>query len=173
MRWLPWIGREHHDEVIAAKDALICSLEAQNAVLAERLAEPVKVMVEFPKRLVPAKTADNISPAKEKVKKPRPLDEIDYSAIDPKNMAQMADLAIREFGKIPAPDILSRWYAQVRMQIIWSKRKRAEQANKTGSVGTIVVTEDGVPSILDKPQDPAASVPQNILDMIAAAERGQ
>ena len=171
MKWIPWISREHHEAVVAGKDALIRSLEVQNAVLAERLAEPVKVTVEFPKRAASVKTADNISPAaKERVKKPKPLQEIDYSTLDERDPVQMARLALEEFGgKLPPAHVLGRWYSQVRMQTLYAKRKKQAQVDQTGNVGTIIVDE------LPKPtQDaPPSDVPQHILDMITAAEGGR
>ena len=172
MKWIPWISREHHEAVVAGKDALILSLEAQNAVLAERLAEPVKVTVEFPKRSDRPKQTD--SPAKEKApRKPKPLQEIDYSTLDERDPVQMARLALDEFGgKLPPPHVLGRWYAQVRMQTLYAKRKRQAQTDQMGNVGTIIVDE--LPKSPEAPQDPSISeVPQHILDLIAAAEGGQ
>jgi hypothetical protein len=171
VRWFPWISREHHESVIAAKNDLIRSLEVQNAVLAERLAEPVKVTVEIPRLRHSSKPSE--SPAKDvaiRTPKKKPLAEIDFSTLDPRDMPQMAALAVQEFGtKLPSPMTLDRWYTQVRMQINYAQRKKKIQADQTGSVGTIVVEEQTPVAPPETPQD----VPQHIIDLVAAAERGE
>lgn len=172
MKWFPWISREHHEAVIAGKDALIRSLECQNAVLAERLAEPVKVTVEFPERLSAPKAPE--SPAKEKMpRKAKALPEIDFATLDERDPIQMSALAAQEFGdKLPSPYILQRWYSQVRAQIQYSRRKRQQQADQTGSVGTIIVDPEQVSAAGPAAPPPPTNVPAHILQLVEAAERG-
>jgi hypothetical protein len=149
---LPWISREHHLEVVAAKDALILSLEAQNSVLAERLAEPISVSVNLPENfaLVQPAVVRN-----RKVNAPSPdavkeTPEIDWSTVDPDNAATMAMLAVQEFGRMVGPVELDQWSRRVRLQIAASKM-RGGGAPQIGSVG--------------KP------IPPEILAKIKAAER--
>jgi hypothetical protein len=178
VKWLPWISREHHESVVAAKNDLIRSLEAQNAVLAERLAEPVNVKVEFPKKLANSRPSESPAGREKSPKEPKTKKaaEIDYSTLNEKDAGQMAALALDEFGgKIPPPHILGRWYGQVRMQILYGKRKRQQNSDQTGSVGTIVVNPDdtsvsSLPAISSETLD---AVPQSIRDLVAQAERGQ
>jgi hypothetical protein len=149
---LPWISREHHLEVVAAKNALILSLEAQNAVLAERLAEPVAVSVKLPENfamvqpaVVRRRKAD--APSPDAVKE---APEIDWSTVDPDNAATMAMLAVQEFGRMVGPVELDQWARRVKLQIAASKMGGG-RTPQIGSVG--------------KP------IPPEILAEIEAAER--
>ena len=153
---LPWISREHHREVVAAKDALILSLEAQNAVLAERLAEPVAVSVQMPENFA------LLQPAIVKRKKDQPagLDsrktapEVDWANVDPNNPFVMAELAAQEFGRMLGPIELDQWTHRVRSQISGAQ----EQLGRTPKIGTVGTLDT-------KP------VPPEILAKIEAAER--
>ena len=122
---LPWISREHHVDVIAAKDALIASLEAQNAVLAERLAEPVAVTVQMPENfalvqpaIVRRKKNESPSPAEHK-----DAPEVDWANVDVGNPFIMAELAAREFGRLLSPIELSDWSERVRRQVKAAKEQ--------------------------------------------------
>jgi hypothetical protein len=169
LKWFPFISREHHDDVIRAKDEVILALQSQIAVLNARLSEPINVKVEMPAPVAtptPAASTD----VEKRDKKPKPLQEIDYSTLNEKDPVQMAALAAEEFGgRIPAPAVLARWYTMVQMSCIHGRRKRQQQANQTGSVATLEVhlLPEQAPVL---PRDP--NVPQAILDAIAAAERG-
>lgn len=136
---LPWISREHHKEVIAAKDALIESLEAQNAVLAERLAEPVAVT---------ATLSDNfvlVQPAVVRHKKPHEVKgpdsrkdaaEIDWANVDPSNNYLMAQLCAQEYGRMVSPLELSDWTQRVRRQI-WEAKQQGIRTPEIPVVGTL------------------------------------
>jgi hypothetical protein len=136
---LPWISREHHKEVIAAKDALIQSLEAQNAVLAERLAEPVAVSVTLPENfavLQPAivrhkKHQDPKSPADHKDAK-----EVDWANVDPSNNYLMAQLCAQEYGRMVSPIELAEWTQRVRRQI-WEAKQQGIRTPEIPVVGTL------------------------------------
>lgn len=119
----PWISREHHTEVIAAKDALILSLEAQNAILAERLAEPVAVSVSLPENFAV------VQPAVVRHKKPhtaspdprKEVPEVDWANVDPNNSYLMAQLAAQEYGRQLGPIELSEWVQRVKRQVAAAK----------------------------------------------------
>lgn len=117
------ISREHHEEVIAAKDALIQSLEAQNAVLAERLAEPVAVSVTMPSdftllqpALVKRRKPEETAPVSRK-----DAPEVDWATVDPNNLGLMAQLAAQEYGRMLSPIELGDWMTRVRRQISAAK----------------------------------------------------
>jgi len=157
---LPWISREHHQEVVAAKDALILSLEAQNAVLAERLAEPVSVSVNLPENfalvqpaVVRHRKANAPSPAVHK--EPQ---EVDWANVDPNNPFVMAELAAQEFGRQLTPIELSQWVQRVRGQI----SRAQEVAGRTPQIGTVGTLET---------KQPTKPVPPEILARIEQAER--
>ena len=154
---LPWISREHHLEVVAAKDALIVSLEAQNAVLAERLAEPVSVSVSLPENfamvqpaLVRRRKENAPSPAAHK--QPQ---EVDWANVDANNPFVMAELASQEFGRMLSPIELSQWTMRVRSQIAAAK----EQIGRTPKIGSVGLLETSI------------TVPPDVIAKIEAAER--
>jgi hypothetical protein len=152
---LPWISREHHLEVVAAKDALIRSLEVQNAVLAERLAEPVAVTVQMPENFALLQPAI-VKRRKESPAGPEPhkeAPEVDWANVDPENPFIMAELAAREFGRLLAPIELADWTARVRRQIKAAK----EQGIRTPQIPQVGTLE-------------TKQVPAHIKDMIEKAE---
>jgi hypothetical protein len=157
---LPWISREHHTEVVAAKDALIASLEAQNAVLAARLAEPVSVSVQLPENFAMVQPA-LVRHRKEGAPSPAPrkeAPEVDWANVNADNPFIMAELAAQEFGRMLSPIELADWTRRVRRQIQSSK----EQASRTPQIGTIGTLETSLPP---------RAVPPEILAKIEEAER--
>jgi len=154
MRWL-WISREHHREVIAAKDALIASLEAQNAILGKRLAEPVAITVQMPENFALLQPAI-VRRKKEPVAGTEPAKvpvEVDWANVDPDNPFVMAQLAAQEYGRMVSPIELAEWTARVRRQIRAAKEQgiRTPQIPQAGTLET-------------KP------VPPHITEMIERAE---
>ena len=147
-----FISREHHAEVVAAKDALIQSLEAQNAVLAERLAGPVAVTVKLPEDFA------LVQPALVRRKRPQDPEtprkdakEVDWATVDINNPFLMAELAAQEYGRMLSPVELSDWLIRIRRQIAMAKQQG-------GSIPTMPMSE-------------TTTVPAHILEKIAAAER--
>lgn len=163
MRW-PWISREHYEAVTAAKDALIRSLEAQNAVLAERLCEPVKVNVELPKDFAV------IQPAL--IRRPRPQKELEaafvdypnkieqWAALDENDPVTLAKLAVHELGPTYTPFAQGQCVARLRRSIRDAKQKIARNRTQEGRVSTVVTKQS------EKP------VPVDVAADIEAAERG-
>lgn len=153
----PFISREHHAEVVAAKNALIQSLEAQNAVLAERLAEPIAVTVKLPEDFALVQPAlvrrkreqDPSKPATRKEAK-----EIDWANVDTSNRLLMAELAAQEYGRMLSPVELADWLQRVVRQVAHAK----QQNIRTPEIPTVGTLES-------KP------VPEHILEQIEAAER--
>ena len=157
---LPWISREHHKEVVAAKEALIASLEVQNAVLAERLAEPISVSFQLPENFAMIQPAV-VRHRRENTPSPVPhkeAQEVDWANVDSDNPFIMAELAAQEFGRMLSPIELSDWTRRVRRQIQSAK----EQNIRTPQIGTVGTLETKLPP---KP------VPPEILAKIEAAER--
>ena len=146
------ISREHHAEVVAAKDALIRSLEVQNAVLAERLAEPVVVTVKLPEDFAMVQPAVLRRKRQQDSETPRrEVREVDWANVDISNPILMADLASQEFGRMLSPIELSDWVKRVARQVVIAKQG--------GS---------GIPTM---PMSETTAVPPHILEKIAAAER--
>jgi hypothetical protein len=147
---LPWISREHHLEVVAAKDALILLLEAQNAVLAERLAEPISVSVNLPENFAMVQPAV-VRRRKDGAPSPvthRETPEVDWVNVDPDNPFIMAELAAQEFGRMLSPIELSDWTQRVRRRII-DAQEHLSRTPKIGTVGTLE-TKQVPPEILAK-----------------------
>ena len=156
---LPWISREHHLEVVAAKDALIASLEVQNAILAKRIAEPLSVAVQLPENFALVQPAI-VRRRKENQPSPdarKTAPEVDWANVDANNPFIMAELAAQEFGRMLAPIELEQWTVRVRHQIAAAK----EQAGKTPQIGTVGMLET---------KQPVKPVPPEILAKIAEAE---
>lgn len=151
------ISREHHAEVVAAKDALIRSLEAQNAVLAERLAEPVSISVKLPEDFALLQPALVRRKRQQDPSNPNPhkeVQEVDWANVDENNAPLMATLAAEEFGRMVGPVELAEWRARVHRQILHAKQSGLRNP-EIPNVGTLET----------KP------VPEHILAQIADAER--
>jgi hypothetical protein len=160
MAW-PWISREHHREVVAAKDALITSLEAQNAVLAERLCEPVAVSVQMPDNFALLQPAI-VRRKKEAATGPEPrkeLPEVDWANVDANNPFVMAELASREFGRLLSPVELADWTRRVRHQIKAAK----EQGIRTPEIPSVGTLETRI-------NTGGQAVPPHIREMVERAE---
>ncbi len=137
-------------EVVAAKDALIASLEAQNAVLAERLAEPVSVSVNLPENFAMVQPAV-VRRRKESAPSPvahKEAPEVDWANVDANNPFIMAELAAQEFGRMLSPIELTEWTHRVQRQIA-AAREQAGRTPKVGAVGTLE-TKSVPPEILAK-----------------------
>lgn len=161
MKWLPWVSREHHQDVIAAKDALIRSLEVQNVMLLQRLDEPISVSVQMPENftlLQPAivKRRKDAAAGPESRKDIR---EVDWAKVDADNPFVMAELASREFGRLLSPIELADWTRRVRHQI----RAAKDQGIRTPEIPNVGTLETGVNS-------GARAVPTHIAEMIDRAE---
>ena len=158
MKWLPWISREHHQAVIACKDALIRSLEVQNAVLVERLAEPIAVTVQMPENFALLQPAV-MRRKKEGAAGPQPrkeAPEVDWASVDPDNPYIMAQLAAQEYGRMLGPAELADWTLRVRRQIKAAKDQNI-RTPKIPQIGTLETKQ--------------AAVPAHILSAIEEAER--
>ena len=150
-----FISREHHVEVVAAKDALIQSLEVQIAVLAEHLAEPVAVTVQLPENFAMVQPA--VVRRRQDPSKPNPskgAKEVDWANVDVNNNFLMAELAAQEYGRMLSPVELADWMTRVRRQVAFA----AQQAGRTREIPNVGTLET-------KP------VPEHIKAKIAEAER--
>jgi hypothetical protein len=164
MAW-PWISREHHAEVVAAKDAIIDWLGSQNDALRERLAQPVAVTVQLPEGFALIQPAIVRSPrAQQQDSKP-----INWANVDENDAEEMALLAAREFGRRVSPDTLSRWTIAAKIKIRAARRdKKAEAALQSGVVGIAGEQPESAESPV---KEVSAYVPAAVREMIANAER--
>ncbi len=158
MARLPWISRGHHDEVIAAKDALIRALEAQNAVLAERLAEPIKVHVEMPKDLVLLQPAVMRRRGQQDQAPKVPKGEPDWANINENDPKQMAKLAADELGTRVSPYVLKLTVDRLKKHIRDARTQQIAEGLKTANVGTIET-------------DRQAYIPPAVRELIEEAEK--
>lgn len=157
---LPWISREHHFEVIAAKDALISTLKAQNAILAARLAEPIAVTVEMPKDFALLQPA--VMRRRKPDEAPRKTDvDVDWANVDENNKEQIAKIAADELGGMVSPVVLAQTVARIRRQVRDAKREKVLNAMRSATVGTV-----------GTPTEPENYVPSAVRDLIESAERG-
>lgn len=154
-----WISREHHEEVVAGKDALIRSLEVQNVILAARLAEPIAVTVELPEDFAV------IQPAFIRRKRPKPEGEIpaerapvDWANVDENDLVRIAELAAAELGSGATPYAKAQCVGRIRASIRRAKLNRRTHSQASGSVGVI--------------EHPEPTVPAHVAAMIEEAERG-
>ena len=166
---LPWISREHHDEVLRVKDEVIHALRDQVAALTERLNQPIAVTVKLPEDFA------MISPAV--VRSPRPMkkreedptqavpEAIDYADVDPTNPVQMAELAAQEFGYRPNAYALSQWQRRIVPQIMRARANKMRNATEQGHVATIVTRTEHQP----QPEKP---IPADVQREIENAARG-
>jgi hypothetical protein len=141
---LPWISRGHHAEVIAAKDALIRSLEAQIDTLEKKLEQPVKVTVEMPPDfalLQPAIVRRKRAEASGQAEPSKPAREVDWANVDPSNNYLMAQLAAEEHGRQLGPVELAEWVQRVHRQIAAAKNQQI-RTPKIPVVGTLQTGND-------------------------------
>jgi hypothetical protein len=160
---LPFISREHHEAVLAAKDALIRTLEVQNAALLNRLAQDIHIDMKMPEGERPA----DASPEAANVQRGprRKALQIDWSRVNEDDPEELARIAAAEIGTQVPPYALSRYISSLKTNIKRAKLHKQLEAAKTGSVATLVTVVD--PEPIDE-----ESIPQDIKDRIAEAERG-
>jgi hypothetical protein len=157
-----------HLDVIAAKNEVIHQLQRHLASLEELLKNPapVNVKVEFPAPAPLVSTRPKASDAVHPERKPPSV--TNWALVDVTDEKLMAGLAAEEFGFVPPPHVLARWYTQVRQQVQAAKLKEARQAAQTGTVGTVmqvpVVTES------EAVQQGSSYVPSHIRELIERAE---
>lgn len=168
MRW-PWIGREHHEEVVAAKNAQLRWQQETIAALEARIAAPVEVTVKLPDDFAviqPAvlrtrRTPDSTKPAKPKENEP------DWVNLDENDPAALAKAAAWELGGPTNPYVLAQTIKQIKTNIVRAKTERNRRTLESSSVGTIPSTEPGV-----SPTQPDY-VPAHIQRMIDSAAEGK
>ena len=165
---LPWINREHHDDVVRAQQDLILYLKGRISALENRVPEPVAVTVKLPddlamvspallRRRIPAGTS---APAPVKAPKPEAINWANVNVEDP---VELAKIAADELGFVPTPYVLSQTIQRIKTH---AQRERVSKLFKTqekGKVGTI-----------NPPESPVGSdyLPAHIKEMIETAEKG-
>jgi len=170
MRWLPWVSREHHTDVVAAKDRLIASLEAQNAVLAERLAEPVAVTVTLPKDFAVLQPAVVQRPATRGKKRADAAEPVNYADMDETNHAQLAATVITQLGS--RAKTANNWERRQILSSLIIQIRAAKAARLRDQINAEVGWMEG--STAPSAQPPAAAqhqdVPLHIRELIEQAE---
>jgi len=166
----PWISREHHREVVQAKDDLIHSLEQRIAALQESIAHPAKIVVTLPDdfavqdpAVVRRKSSKKAEPAAQEAK---PQEPVDWENIDEKDLVTISRLAAQELGGPSTPYALASTVSRIQAHIRAAHVAKVRRIVQKGTVGTIVP-----PTINpEKPEEPQ-QVPEHIKRMIENAER--
>ena len=149
MHW-PWISREMHEQVVSAKDALIRLLEAQNAVLAVRLEEPIAVTVRLPENFAMVQPAIVRRKQPQDPESPAKRVETDWASVDENDPVQIAEIAAQELGPGYTPYQLSQCVARIKFHARTAKAERAMRSQERGTVGVIQSEEPHVPERIQK-----------------------
>lgn len=166
LRW-PWISREHHAEVVAAKDCLIESLKLQLAAVME---QPKNIAVALPKDFAVIQQAIVQKPGSRRKKEPE-QPPIDYAEVDETNLHQIGALVAHELGprfKTANPwekrQVLSSLIVRIKSAKAEKLRKRLQEASGV---------PEYVPETASAPEQDAEEVnaPAHIRELIAEAER--
>jgi hypothetical protein len=170
VQW-PWIGREHHEEVVGAKNAQIRWQQETIAALEARLAAPVSVTVKLPDDFA------MVTPAIVSHRRRKPVEDaggarkeeepIDWANLDENNPEDLARVAAREIGGKTTPYVLAQTVARIKTNIVREKLQRNRRTLESSSVGTIPSAEPGIPS--PHPD----YVPAHIQRMIDSAAEGK
>ena len=171
MRW-PWIGREHHEEVVRAKESQIRWQQETIAALEAKIAQPipVKVTIQIPEDMMMVAPAvvsrrrpmDAAAPRKTHDDKP-----IDWASLDENNNEDLARAAAKELGGPVSPYVLNQTVQRIRANIIRDKRERSRRTGEIASVGTIEAPEPGVTST-----HPDITPPAHVQRLIDKAAEG-
>lgn len=158
---LPWISREHYEAVLSAKDALIRTLEVQNAALLNRMSQDIHIDLKMPE--TPRGAREEV-PESSRVPRRRTL-KIDWTQINEDDPEELAKIAAAEIGTHVSPYALSRYVSSLRANIKRAKLARQLEGQKMGSVTTLITAIEAGPVDEDV-------IPQDIKDRISDAERG-
>lgn len=163
MRFFPWVSREMHAAVVAAKDQYISSLEGQIAALEKRLDSPIAVTVELPKdfAVIQKAVVEQTSCRRKKTAQPGQLAPIDYAAVNEKDPLQLATLVNYHLGE--RAEHANRYERRHALQSVLVKIREAREENARKAM------------LARRPQEPEAvsDAPQHIKDLVAAAEKGE
>ena len=173
MKW-PWVGRDHYDAVLMAKDEIIHVLKEQNSALAQRLSAPIAVSVSLPEGFAvqaPAMVGRRSKQPQDQDHLRRTPHEIDWANIDENDNEAVARVAAKELGSPVPPHVLARTVNQIKLN---SRSARADKLRKSlqeGRVGT-----------QSRPAEPLTEeealsqghtyVPAEIRKLVESAERG-
>lgn len=170
MRW-PWIGREHHEEVVSAKNAQIRWQQETIAALEARIAAPVAVTVKLPDDFAmvsPAIVASRRAKAAVDPNRKAKIEEPDWANLDENNESDLAKAAAWELGGSATNAYqLAQTIGRIKQQIIRSKLQRNRRTMEEGSVGTITAPEPG----FSGPRPDV--IPESIAKRIEAAAEGR
>jgi hypothetical protein len=169
VRW-PWISREHHDDVIRAKDAQIRWQQETIFALEARISAPVAVTVKLPEDFAV------LAPAAVELRRRRPVDtstpgkeqsaEPDWANLDINDNVALAKAAAYELGGPASPYVLAQTIRQIKAQATRAKAEKLRRTLEEANVGTIATAEAGTANA--QPD----YVPENIRKRIEQASEG-
>lgn len=168
----PWVSREQHTAVIAAKDEVIAVLKEQIASLDQRLSTPLSVSVNLPEGFavqMPAVVGRRPKRQQDQnASSPAGAKEVDWANIDPNDNEAVARIAAQELGEVVPPHVLARTVAQIKMNIRSARADKLRKALTEGKVGTVSrpMTEEEAMEQGEK------YVPSEIRKLVESAERG-
>jgi hypothetical protein len=158
-----WISREHHSEVIAAKDALILALQ-------EQLARTVEVTVTLPKDFAVIQPAVIQKPVARR-KKDRQDTPFNYADVDETNaneLKALVDFNLGQRAKMANSFERRQALSSVLVQIRAAKEARLRERLRSTELTTPVIQAEA-------PQDEdvdESNVPAHVRALIADAESG-
>jgi hypothetical protein len=162
VRW-PWIGREHHEDVVSAKNAQIRWQQETIAALEARIAQPVpvKVTVQLPDDFAVMSPAIVASRRRKPIDLPKKEDDqVDWASLDENNPEDLAKAAAKELGGPANPYVLAQTVARIKANIVRDKYQKSRRTLEEASVGTIPESGASRPDY----------VPAHVQRMIDAAE---
>jgi hypothetical protein len=160
----PWVSREMHQEVVAAKDQLIASLREQIAALGKRLDAPVAVTVELPKDFAVIQPAVVDAPGRRRKQPTSPVSPIDYAEVNENDPVQLQTLVNYHLGERAGK--ANRWEKRQILDGILVKISAARGDKMRKAMLQATAARNG------ETPDPQ-NVPQHLVDLIETAAKGE
>jgi hypothetical protein len=168
----PWVSREQHTAVVAAKDEIIAVLKGQIVSLEQRLSAPISVSVNLPEGFavqMPAVVGRRPKRQQDQnASSPAGVKEVDWANVNENDNEAVARIAAQELGEVVAPHVLARTVAQIKMNIRSARADKLRKALTEGKVGTVSrpLTEE------ETIEQGSEYVPSEIRKLVENAERG-
>jgi hypothetical protein len=168
----PWVSREQHTAVVAAKDEIIAVLKEQITSLDNRLSAPIAVSVNLPEGFavqMPAVVGRRTKRLQDQnAQSPAGVKEVDWANVNENDNEAVARIAAQELGEVVPPHVLARTVAQIKMNIRSARADKLRKALTEGKVGTVSrpLTEEEAIEQGEK------YVPADIRKLVESAERG-
>lgn len=168
----PWVSREQHTAVVAAKDEIIAVLKEQIAALDQRLSAPISVSVNLPEGFaVQMPAVVGRRPKRQQdpnASSPAVVKEVDWANVNEKDNEALARIAADELGTVVAPHVLAQTVARIKMNIRSARADKLRKSLTEGKVGTVSrpLTE------AEAVEQGSEYVPAEIRKLVESAERG-